>query len=92
MSLRPGSMLGPYRVVGAVGAGGMGEAYRARDTKLHRDVALKVLAGLFAAHPDPSSIRDPHRVARFEREAQVLAAFNRPHIAQIYGVRRSASC
>ncbi|MDP9322654.1 MAG: serine/threonine protein kinase, partial [Acidobacteriota bacterium] len=78
MSLRPGSMLGPYQVVGPIGAGGMGEVYRARDTKLHRDVALKVLPDLFAAHPD--------RLARFEREAQVLAAFNHSHIAQIYGV------
>ena len=71
-------MLGPYQVVGPIGAGGMGEVYRARDTKLDRDVALKVLPDLFAAHPD--------RLARFEREAHVLAAFNHPHIAQIYGV------
>ena len=78
MSLAAGSRLGPYEIISAIGAGGMGEVYRARDTKLNRDVAIKVLPDLFAA--------DPERLARFEREAQVLASLNHPHIAQIYGV------
>jgi serine/threonine protein kinase len=62
MAIGPGSKLGPYEVVAPLGAGGMGEVYRARDTRLHRDVALKVLPDAFAA--------DPERLARFEREAQ----------------------
>jgi len=62
MPIGPGSKLGPYEVVAPLGAGGMGEVYRARDTRLHRDVALKVLPDAFAA--------DPERLARFEREAQ----------------------
>ncbi|MGH9311965.1 MAG: protein kinase domain-containing protein [Vicinamibacterales bacterium] len=66
-----------------LGAGGMGEVYRARDTKLHRDVAIKVLPDLFAADPD--------RLARFEREAYVLASLNHPTIAQIYGLEESGS-
>src|SRR4249919_3370182 len=78
MSLASGARLGPYEVLGSLGAGGMGEVYRARDTKLHRDVAVKVLPDLFAA--------DPERLARFSREAQTLAALNHPNIAQIYGV------
>ena len=78
MSLSPGARLGPYEIVGAIGAGGMGEVYRARDMKLHRDVAIKVLPELFAA--------DPERLARFEREAQSLAALNHPNIAQIFAV------
>ena len=78
MSLAPGARLGPYEIVSALGAGGMGEVYRARDTKLHRDVAIKVLPDLFAA--------DPERLARFEREAQVLASLNHPNIAHVYGV------
>ena len=73
-----GETLGPYRVLGKVGAGGMGEVYRARDTRLNRDVAIKVLPPVFAA--------DPGRLARFEREAQTLAALNHPHIAHIHGV------
>ena len=77
MPLGPGTRLGPYEVVAAIGAGGMGEVYRARDTKLNRDVALKILPHAFAADPD--------RLARFHREAQVLAALNRPNIAAIYG-------
>jgi Tol biopolymer transport system component len=77
VSLAPGTHLGPYEVVAALGAGGMGEVYRARDPKLGRDVALKVLPGTFAADAD--------RLARFEREARALAALNHPHIAQIYG-------
>ena len=82
MSLTPGTRLGPYEIVGAIGAGGMGEVYRARDTKLHRDVAIKVLPDLFAG--------DPERLARFEREARTLAALNHSHIAQVYGVEDRA--
>src|SRR6266513_1930957 len=78
MSLGPGTRLGPYEIAGLLGAGGMGEVYRARDTRLNRDVALKVLPELFAAEPD--------RLARFKREAQVLASLNHPHIAAIYGL------
>ena len=78
MSLAPGTRLGPYEVVALIGAG---EVYRARDTKLNRDVALKVLPDLFAA--------DPERLARFQREAQVLAALNYPNIAAIYGLEES---
>jgi serine/threonine-protein kinase len=70
--------IGPYRVLGKLGGGGMGEVYRARDTKLNRDVALKILPEGFA--------RDPDRRARFEREAQLLASLNHPHISGIYGV------
>jgi Tol biopolymer transport system component/predicted Ser/Thr protein kinase len=82
MSLSRGTRLGPYEIVAAIGAGGMGEVYRARDTKLQRDVAIKVLPDLFA--------RDPERLARFEREARTLAALNHPHIAQVYGVEGTA--
>src|SRR5207302_7589546 len=81
MSLRPGVRLGPYEVVAAIGAGGMGEVYRARDTKLNRDVALKILPATFASDPD--------RLARFHREAQVLASLNHPHIAGIYAFEDS---
>jgi serine/threonine protein kinase len=81
MALPLGTNLGPYEIVGALGAGGMGEVYRARDAKLNRDVALKTLPALFA--------RDPERLARFTREAQVLAALNHPNIAAIYGVEDS---
>ena len=77
MTLAAGNQFGPYEVLSALGAGGMGEVYRARDTKLERDVALKVLPELFA--------RDPDRLARFKREAQVLASLNHPNIAAIYG-------
>jgi Tol biopolymer transport system component/tRNA A-37 threonylcarbamoyl transferase component Bud32 len=79
VTLTPGSRLGPYEITTALGAGGMGEVYRARDTKLHRDVAIKVLPELFSA--------DPERLARFEREAQVLASINHPNIAAIYGLQ-----
>ncbi len=78
MTLSPGTRVGPYDVVAALGAGGMGEVYRARDARLGRDVAVKALPEAFA--------RDPERVARFQREAQVLAALNHPRIAQIYGL------
>jgi eukaryotic-like serine/threonine-protein kinase len=77
MSIPAGTRLGSYEIVAALGAGGMGEVYRARDTKLGRDVALKVLPTEFAL--------DVERVARFKREAQVLASLNDPHIAAIYG-------
>src|SRR5215831_2798121 len=78
MSLALGSKLGSYEIVAAIGAGGMGEVYRARDTKLNRDVALKVLPEAFAADPD--------RLVRFQREAQLLAALSHPNIAAIYGL------
>jgi hypothetical protein len=78
MALTGGTRLGPYEIVGAIGAGGMGEVYRARDPKLNRDVALKILPDVFA--------NDPDRLARFTREAQTLAALNHPHIAHIYGL------
>ena len=77
MTLPPGTRLGSYIIEGPLGAGGMGEVYRARDSKLQRQVAVKVLPELLASDPD--------RRERFEREAQLLAAFNHPHIAQIYG-------
>src|SRR5262245_109845 len=83
MSLPSGTRVGLYEVTGAIGAGGMGEVYRARDTKLGRDVALKVIPDLFAT--------DPERLARFEREAQVLASLNHPNIAHIYGVEESGA-
>ncbi len=83
MPLRTGTKLGPYEIVSPLGAGGMGEVYRARDTKLNRDVAIKVLPEAFAA--------DPQRMARFEREAQVLASLNHPNIAAIYGLEESGS-
>jgi serine/threonine-protein kinase len=72
-----GTKLGSYEILSAIGAGGMGEVYRARDTRLNRDVALKILPAEFAADPD--------RLARFKREAQVLASVNHPNIAAIYG-------
>ena len=78
MALAAGQRLGVYEVIGPIGAGGMGEVYRARDTRLGRDVALKILPEMFAADAD--------RLARFEREAQLLASLNHPHIAQIYGI------
>jgi len=81
MSLSAGDSLGPYTILAPLGAGGMGEVYRARDTRLNRDVALKVLPDAFA--------RDLQRLARFEREAQTLAALNHPHIAHIHGVEES---
>jgi eukaryotic-like serine/threonine-protein kinase len=78
-----GTKLGSYEVLGALGAGGMGEVYRARDTRLNRDVALKVLPEAFA--------RDAERLARFRREAQVLASLNHPNIAAIYGFEDSGA-
>ena len=77
MPLTTGTRLGSYEIVAPIGAGGMGEVYRARDTKLNRDVALKVLPELVAG--------DTERLARFRREAQVLASLNHPNIAHLYG-------
>ena len=81
MALTSGVRLGPYEIAAPIGAGGMGEVYRARDTRLNRDVALKVLPDTFAADPD--------RLARFRREAQVLAALNHPNIAAIHGLEET---
>jgi Tol biopolymer transport system component len=81
MPLSVGRRLGSYEILAAVGAGGMGEVYRARDTKLDRDVALKVLPEMFSADAD--------RLMRFEREAKTLAALNHPSIAHIYGIEES---
>jgi eukaryotic-like serine/threonine-protein kinase len=81
LALSPGARLGPYEILSALGTGGMGEVYRARDTKLDRDVALKILPEAFAS--------DLERLARFEREAKTLAALNHPHIAHIHGLEES---
>ena len=83
MALTPGTRIGSYEVVALLGEGGMGQVYRARDGKLNREVALKILPELFTADPD--------RLARFRREAQVLASLNHPHIAQIYGFEDSGA-
>jgi len=77
MPLNPNARLGPYEIVAPLGAGGMGEVYRAKDSRLDREVAIKVLPEAFA--------RDPERMARFQREAKVLASLNHPNIAGIYG-------
>jgi eukaryotic-like serine/threonine-protein kinase len=82
MAFNAGTRLGPYEILAPIGAGGMGEVYRACDTKLDRDVAIKVLP--------PSFAQDPERLARFEREAKVLASLNHPNIAQIYGIEERA--
>ena len=76
MSLAPGRKLGFYEILAQLGKGGMGEVYRARDTKLGREVAIKVLPEAFT--------KDPERLARFEREARLLAALNHANIAAIY--------
>ena len=81
MPLTPGTRLGPYEITAQIGVGGMGEVYRARDGTLQRDVALKILPESFAT--------DPERLARFRREAQVLASLNHPHIGAIYGFEES---
>ena len=81
MPLSPGTRVGPYEILAWIGAGGMGEVYRARDTALKRDVALKVLPAAFA--------RDLGRMARFQLEAEVLASLNHPHIGIIYGLAES---
>jgi serine/threonine-protein kinase len=82
VALTQGTRLGAYEILPLIGAGGMGEVYRARDTRLNREVALKVLPELFAADPD--------RLARFKREAQLLASLNHPNIAAIYGFEENA--
>src|SRR5438552_1073808 len=81
MSLNSGSVIGPYQVIAPIGAGGMGEVFRARDTRLQRDVAIKVLPGAF--------VGDPDRRSRFQREAQLLASLSHPHIGAIYGFEES---
>jgi eukaryotic-like serine/threonine-protein kinase len=81
VAFAPGTRLGPYEILSVLGAGGMGEVYRARDSKLNRDVALKVLL--------PDVATDPDRLERFSREAQVLASLNHPNIAQIHGLEES---
>src|SRR6516164_10007754 len=81
MALTVGTKLGSHKITGLLGKGGMGEVYRARDTKLDRDVAIKVLPEAFA--------RDATRMARFGREAKVLAALDHPNIAAIYGLEDS---
>ena len=78
MPLPAGTRLGSYEIVSALGSGGMGEVYRAHDTRLDRDVAIKILPEAVAA--------DAERVARFQREAKILASLNHPHIAAIYGL------
>jgi len=81
MAFNPGARLGPYEIHSALGAGGMGEVYRATDTKLGRAVALKILPDAFATDPD--------RVARFQREAKTLASLNHPNIGGIYGLEET---
>ena len=80
MAITPGSRIGVYEVISQLGEGGMGVVFRARDTKLLRDVALKVLPDHFADDPD--------RLSRLQREAQLLASMNHPNIAQIYGLEQ----
>ena len=81
MALQSGSHIGPYEILAPIGAGGMGEVYRSRDTKLKREVAVKVLPAEFS--------RDPERLHRFRREAEILATLNHPHVAQIYGLEET---
>src|SRR5437667_11262370 len=83
MTLAAGTKLGPYEIVAPLGAGGMGEVYRARDSRLGREVALKVLPAAVA--------NDGERMARFQREAQTLASLNHPNIASIYGLQDSGA-
>ena len=83
MSLLPGTRVGQYEIVAAVGAGGMGEVYKARDTRLKRIVAIKALPETFAS--------DPERLARFQREAEVLASLNHPNIAHIHGLEEAGA-
>jgi serine/threonine protein kinase len=82
LALTPGTRLGVYEVTALLGEGGMGQVYRATDTKLKRQVAIKILPASLAADAD--------RLARFQREAEVLASLNHPHIAAIYGLEESA--
>src|SRR4030088_3023350 len=81
MPLSAGTLLGPYEIIALLGAGGMGEVYRATDSRLNRAVALKILAPMLA--------NDEQYMARFTREAQVLASLNHPNIAAIYGLEES---
>jgi serine/threonine protein kinase len=81
MSLQPGTRLGKYEILSALGAGGMGEVFRAPDTKLGREVAIKVVSEEF--------FRDEERLRRFQREAKILASLNHPNIASIYGLEQS---
>ena len=81
MALTPGTRLGVYEITAQIGEGGMGQVYRATDTTLDRQVAIKILPDAFAA--------DPERLARFEREAKTLASLNHPNIAAIYGLEKS---
>src|SRR4026209_1526811 len=81
MALTAGSCFGAYEIVSLLGAGGMGEVYRARDTQLKRDTALKILPAAVAG--------DPERLARLRREPEILASLTRPHIAHIYGLADS---
>src|SRR6266581_205369 len=81
-TMNPESSIAHYRITAKLGEGGMGAVYRANDTKLNRDVAIKIIPDIFA--------QDPERMARFHREAQVLASFNHPNIAAIYGVEEHA--
>src|SRR5262244_234232 len=83
MGLAPGTRLGVYDITAPIGEGGMGQVYRARDTTLNRDVALKILPDSFATDPD--------RLARFTREAQTLASLNHPNIAHIHGFEETSS-
>ena len=83
MALSAGTRLGPYEILGALGAGGMGEVYRAHDSRLSRDVAIKTLPSTFAANAE--------RLERFNREARVLASLNHPNIAAIYGLEKSGA-
>src|SRR5688572_26490763 len=80
MAISPGSHIGPYEIIEPLGEGGMGVVYRGRDSRLQRDVALKLLPDNFASDPD--------RLSRFQREAQVLASLNHANIAQIYGLEQ----
>jgi eukaryotic-like serine/threonine-protein kinase len=82
MPLSVGTRLGNYEIVGLLGKGGMAEVYHGKDTKVERDVAIKVLPAAFAQHPE--------RLARFEREAKVLASLNHPNVAAIYAVEESS--
>src|SRR6187399_3166696 len=82
MTFEPSTRVGPYQIVAHLGSGGMGEVYRARDSKLGRDIALKVLPAAF--------MKDASRLARFRREAQVLASLNHPNIGAIYGLEDGA--
>ena len=84
LPLTPGTRLGVYEVIAPIGEGGMGQVYRATDTTLGRQVAIKILPDAFASDPD--------RMARFEREAKTLGSLNHPHIAAIYGFEKSGGC